>query len=491
MFTIEFGGSRDCTGLTRRNFLRVGGLGLGGLTLTDLIGGRSHASDRSILRDKSVVFLYLGGGPSQFETFDPKMTAPESIRSMTGETPTRIPGVTFGGTFPRLAAMADRLAIVRSFSHNNSGHDGGQKLFGGSNPANAHWGAIYARMAGATHPTTGMMSNVFVSPMSVGFAAAERYASFYYSGISQTGALPASVAPFQPRVAGAAESGTRPGARPVAGLLSDMQLRIPAQRLNDRNHLVNQLDSLQRQMDIRDDVLQSASQYNRQAMDVLLRGVRQAFDLSREDPRVVDRYDTSRFQTPIQCLNRDRNGKMPAQSQTALGRQMLLARRLCEAGCGFITVGMNDWDMHANNNSFSILEGMPIMGGALDKAVSAFLTDLRERGLEDQVLLVMTGEMGRTPRISAPAETGLPGRDHWGDLGPLVLAGGGYPMGQVIGASDRTGSRPATDPITTSQLQATIWHTLFNLGELRVAQGLPTDLARHMNEIQPIRELVG
>ena len=217
----------------------------------------------------------------------------------------------------------------------------------------------------------------------------------------------------------------------------------------------------------------------------------QAFDLSKEDSRVVASYDTSMFQTPAACLNRDKNGKMPAHSQAVLGKQLLLARRLCEAGCGFVTVGMNDWDMHGNSNSYSIPEGMPVMGGAVDKAVAALLTDLKERGLADKVLLVMAGEMGRTPRISVDRGTNLPGRDHWASLGALALAGGGLRMGQVIGASDRTGGNPATEPVTPSHLMATIWHTLFNVGELRLVAGLPNDLAKLVTDGQPIRELIG
>lgn len=488
MLTIASGSGRDCTGQTRRSFLRVGGLGLGGWLLSDLLAlrGRANPSERGFVKDKSIVFLYLGGGPSQIETFDPKMEAPVEYRSMTGEVKTRIPGLTFGGTFPKLAEMADRLTVVRSFVHANANHDSGKSLFGGVNPRKAHWGAVYARLAGTTHPQTGMMSNVFLSPMSMGHTPAEKYAAFYYAGISELGGLPPSCAPFHPSLK--ADSKAK---APQTGLLADLQIHLPRERLDDRHALLKQLDSLQRRLDRRDDALQGVDQYQQQAHEVLLRGVNQAFDLSREDKRLLERYDTSEFKTPESCLKRDKNGKSPAHSQTVLGKQMLLARRLCEAGCGFITVGMNDWDMHGNPNSYSILEGMPVMGGALDKAVSAFLTDIHERGLSDKVLLVMTGEMGRTPKISTEKTTGLPGRDHWANLGALALAGGGLKMGQVIGASDKTGGKPATTPITPAQLMATVWHSLFDIGELRLASSLPTDLARVVADGQPIRELVG
>lgn len=489
MLTLLTGAGRhDCTLQTRRDFLRIGGLGLGGLTLADLLARRAEAAnvERRFVTDRSVVFLYLGGGPSQIETFDPKMEAPEEYRSMTGEVRTNIPGVTLGGSFPRLAAMTDRLAIIRCFVHGNANHDSGRSLFNGLTPPKAHWGAVYARLAGTNHPLTGMMSNVFVSPMSLGHAAAEKLAGFYYSGIHDVGGLPASLAPFHPMLAATANR-----APAKTGVLADLQLKVTPERLADRRQLLQQLDGLQRRLDNRETPVAGVTQYQQQAHDVLLRGVSQVFDWSKEDPALLERYDTSMFKTPDSCLKRDKNGKAAGHSPTVLGRQMLLARRLCEAGCGFVTVGMNDWDMHANANSFSIPEGMPVMGGAVDKAVSAFLTDLHERGLSDKILLVVTGEMGRTPKISVDKSTNLPGRDHWAGLGALMLAGGGLRMGQVIGASDRTCGKPATEPITPRQLMSTIWHTLFNVGEVRVMPQLPTELARLITDGEPIRELVG
>jgi hypothetical protein len=482
----------DCSRQTRRDFLRVGALGLGSFSLADLLAGRAAAasSARKHVADRSVIFLYLADGPSQIETFDPKMDAPAEFRSMSGEVSTCLPGVTFGGDFPRLAAMADRLAIVRSYVPDNANHDSGRSLFGGLTPPKAHWGAVYARLAGTAHPATGMLSNCFVSPMSVGHTAVEKLAGLYYAGIHEVGLLPSSCAPFHPLVAEASGKAAKAKA-PREGLLADLTLRIPESRLEDRRNLLAQLDGLQRRLDARDSAVQGLDQYQQQAHQVLLRGMSQAFDLSQEYPRTVAAYDTSMYKTPAACLKRDKNGKMAGHSQAVLGKQLLLARRLCEAGCGFVTVGMNDWDMHGNPNSYSIPEGMPVMGGAVDKAVAALLTDLKERGLADKVLLVMAGEMGRTPRINNDRQTNLPGRDHWASLGALAFAGGGLRMGQVIGASDRTGGKPATEPVTPNQLMATIWHILFDIGELRLVRGLPVELARLVTEGQPIRELVG
>ena len=482
MLTITTGrSSRACDGFSRRSFLRVGALGFAGLSLADLLALETRAGASSILRDKSVIFLYLAGGPSQIETFDPKRDAPVEIRSMTGEVNTRLPGVAFGGTFPKLAAMADRLAVVRSFVHGNGNHDGGRQLFGIHRETGLS--AAYANLVGPTNPQTGMMTTAFVSPTSAGFdnGGIRRQFGFYYTGISNTGALSSFHAPFHPITGD-------DSVRNRDGLLADMQLNVSLDRLDDRCSLLRQLNTFQRGLDQYSDGL---TQHQQRAFDVLQRGISSAFNLSREDPRVVERYDTSRFRTPPDLIRQQRNGKMTAQSQSVLGRQLLLARRLCEAGCRFVTVGMNDWDHHGNYNSYPIPEGMQLMGGALDHAVGAFLTDVEQRGLSNKILLVMTGEMGRTPRIVTDRATNRPGRNHWANLGSLVLAGGGLRMGQVIGRSDRQAGRPATPPIRPANLISTITHTLFDMGQVRVTAGLSNDLVRAVSEAPVIPELVG
>ena len=165
---------------------------------------------------------------------------------------------------------------------------------------------------------------------------------------------------------------------------------------------------------------------------------------------------------------------------------MLLARRLCEAGCGFVTVTTNFvWDMHADQNNAGVEEGMQYMGLPLDHALSAFLEDVHQRGLSDDILLVVCGEMGRNPRINNRG-----GRDHWGGLAPLLLAGGGLRMGQVIGQSTRDAGEPATEPIEIKHLLATIMHTLLDVGALRTVTGVPSDVSRVITGADPIRELV-
>ena len=212
-----------------------------------------------------------------------------------------------------------------------------------------------------------------------------------------------------------------------------------------------------------------------------LRGVADAFNLSGEDPRVLARYDTTGV-FPMKDLNRYHD---MSRTTNLLGHQMLLARRLCENGCGFVTVSDCGWDMHANNNSPKNMTGIWPMGHQVDRAVSAFIEDIHARGLEDKILLVVTGEMGRTPRINKNG-----GRDHYGNLTSRLVSGGGLKMGQVIGQSDSQASEPATNPYNPSHLMGTIFHTLFDLGQLRLQTGLPGELVQIVEQARPIESLV-
>jgi uncharacterized protein (DUF1501 family) len=458
---------RNCEGYSRREFLRVGSLALGGLSLANTLALRAAAQEvGSPVRDKSVVLLFLQGGPTHVETFDPKMTAPREYRAMFGEVQTSIPGLTFGSHFERMARLAHRMAVVRSFRHGNSSHASASQLVAsGGNPTKANLGSLFARLAGTNHPTTGMPRNVIINPDAIG----DQYKGLYkqVDRIGYVGDLGNSYAPFDP--AGGGE------------IKANMTLRLPRERFDDRRSLLDELDTLRRRLE-HNDVLQSADSVQRQAFDVILGGVAEAFDLSREDPRTLAMYDTSTMRIPDSVLKKKRNNPERFHP-VALGHQMLLARRLCEAGCGYVTVSSSGWDMHGN--ALGIDDGIPALAPAVDKAVAAFLEDVEQRGLSDRILLVITGEFGRTPKINSKA-----GRDHWGNLCPLVFAGGGLQMGQVIGASDRTVSVPATDPISVSDVMATIMHTLFDIGTLRVVRGLPTNILRAVEAGQPIPQLV-
>jgi hypothetical protein len=460
MLTISGRGSR-------REFLQVGTAAIGGLSLSSLLAARADGSLKKALRDRAVVVLNLQGGPTQFETFDPKMTAPREIRSIAGEIKTPLAGVTFGGHFPKLAELADQMAIVRSYRHGISSHGpAAMHVMAGGNPTGAMMGALFSRVAGLASPATGMPNNVLVTARAMG----PQFKELYYnsSRVSQTGTLPAAYKPFDPSAGGE--------------IVENMKLRIQDERLGDRRALLAQVDRLRRRAES-DGSLEAANRFEQQAFDVLVRGVADAFDLSKEDPRLVERYDTS--DTEPNDAVKKRNSYAKQFSPVALGKQMLLARRLCEAGCGFVTVTCGGWDMHGGGKEFTMADGLASLTPAVDKAVSAFIEDVGARGLSKKILLVITGEFGRTPRINKNG-----GRDHWGNLCTLAFVGGGLPMGQVIGRSDRTGSAPASDPISSSNVLATIMHSLFDVGELRLLTGIPKDVERVITSGQPIRELI-
>ncbi len=167
--------------------------------------------------------------------------------------------------------------------------------------------------------------------------------------------------------------------------------------------------------------------------------------------------------------------------KSTLGHQMLTARRLVEAGCGFVTVHSAGWDMHADGNNPPMVKGMNMLGRTLDQALSVFLEDVADRGLTDKILLVVTGDFGRTPKINNRG-----GRDHWANLGPLMFSGGGLPGGAVVGRSDRRNAEPNSEPVTPGDMMGTILHSLFDVGEMRVARGVPRDLLAIVENTSPI-----
>lgn len=452
-------------GWSRRDFLRVGSLALGGLSLADLASARA-ADGESVLSGKSVVFLFMHGGPPQIETFDPKMGAPSEIRSVTGEIRTSLPGVTYGSAFPQLAKLAHKTAVVRSFVTGDGNHD--IKPLVCKDTYGANPGSIYARVAGNNHLVTGVPTNIALFPRSVNPDA--QPANHSFGNFLSAGRFGPGYVPFEPGGGGQ--------------LQKDMTLQIARERLGDRKELLDRLDDLQRAFDT-----QAASgetdPFREQAFSVLLSGVSKAFDLSQESPALIERYDTSRLIRADNVSTKWKNRKNYLDHIQSLGRQMLLARKLCEAGCGFVTVTTNFvWDFHADENNATVEEGLRYVGAPFDRAVSAFIEDVEARGLGNRILLVACGEMGRSPKINRNG-----GRDHWGGLAPLLLYGGGLKMGQVIGESTRDAAEPNSAPVTPKHLLATLAHTLFDLGRLRVARGLPDEIIR-LTELDPIRELV-
>ena len=451
MLTIDAGlGNHDCGGTRRRDFLRIGTLSLGGLTLADLLATRAaSAANGAVTRDKSVVLLFLTGGPSQIETFDPKGSAPAEFRSVTGEVSTTLPGVTFGGTFSGLAERAHRMAVVRSFTHDVADHTlAVEHVIRGGNPIHkAGMGSVAARLAGADSSESAGI------PWQIYCGAAEVDRQFDKERLRLLAA------------AGPGELGGGYGPFSIGGdaeLQADMELNVPRGRLDDRRGLQLAARSAARRSRCRP-APGRPRQFRRAGAGPAAGPVEDGVRLSDEDPRLVARYDTSQFQTGIW---KDR--------PSTLGQQMLLARRLCEAGCGFVTIHNAGWDMHGGPTQMNMPVGMRRLGPPVDNAVSRVPRRRRAaRAERARCCSVITGEFGRTPRINESA-----GRDHWPPLSTLAFAGGGLKMGQVIGQSNAKAEEPHGDPVTPENLLATVLHTLFDVPALRARPDLPRDSCR-------------
>lgn len=463
MLEVESGPMfRNCQGQSRREFLQVGTLGLGGLTLANLLAARAAADQVNGIRvkDTAVVLLFLTGGPSQIETFDPKPNAPEGFRSLTGSVQTCLPGVQIGGTFRKLAALADKLAIVRSFTHNETDHTRAveQVIRGGNTLQRASLGAVTARLRGTSHPTTGMPTHVFLEASEIDRQFERERLRLV--GAAGAGELGGGYSPFQ---AGGQDE-----------VRKDMRLKVSQTRLRDRLQLHQTLDRMNRAVDASND-MEELDKFEQQALQLVLGKSRGAFDLTQEDRRVVERYDTSGYMTG---LTRDR--------RSTLGHQMLLARRLCEAGCGFVTIHNPGWDMHGGPTQFNMVDGMQELGNPVDHAVSAFLEDVASRGLSKKILLVITGEFGRSPRVNTNG-----GRDHWPLLSTLAFAGGGLRMGQIIGESTSKAEEPRSNPMTVDHLLGTVFQVLFDLPALHHQTGLPREIATLIARSRVIPQLGG
>ena len=448
---------------SRRSFLRVGASSLAGYGLTQS-GQAFAATEDPLLKGRSVIFLFLHGGPSQIETFDPKMNMPEGIRSATGSVKTKIPGIDFGGSFPRLAGLNDKFSIVRSFATGDGYHD--IKPIVGRDTFGANLGSIFARLAGPNHPVTGIPTNVMLFPQSVD--PSTQSGEMGFGKFAATGPLNSGFAPFDPAGAG--------------GDLRQLTTNVPRERLESRRLISLQFDKFKHSLD----TVSGDNPLRDQAFRLLAGGLEDAFDIRKESPHLVDRYDTAPLVRPDSINKKWNNHKNYADNAKSLGKLLLLARRLCERGAGFVTVTTNFvWDMHADINNATMAEGMSYMGGPLDYALSALVEDLEARGLSDKILVVACGEMGRTPRINANG-----GRDHWGGLAPLFLYGGGLKPGQVIGRSAKDASSPADTPVGIKELIATILDRTVDVGQVRLIQNLQSEFSQIMTSWKPIPGLI-
>ncbi|HVX60277.1 MAG TPA: DUF1501 domain-containing protein [Pirellulales bacterium] len=429
MLQVEQGSHRrNCQGLSRRTALKAGFLGLGGMSLADVM--RLRAEGAAQRRDTAVILLWLDGGPSQLETYDPKPEAPVEYRGPWTAIDTNVPGIRISESLPNHARHADKMVLVRSLHHDNGDHFAGAHwmLTGryGSTSVNLPQkypsvGSITARMRGANRPGL---------PPYVGLPAAQSVYLFPgYQGAAYLGPAynPFDVDTQQKYLAANSKLEIN---RPRC-LESFAQAQ--AGRIEGRLNLLENFDKLRRDLD-QTGGMAALDRYQQRAVELILGGKAEAaFDLTKEDPRIADRYGSSPW-----------------------GRYTLMARRLVEAGVTFVTVDMPHWDDHSN-----IEKGHGYKLGPLDQAVGALLDDLSERQLLDKVLVVVMGEFGRTPRInSGQPGIPIPGRDHWGAAISVMLAGGGLRTGQVVGATNAKAEHPVERPLTPDDLLATVYHVL-------------------------------
>jgi hypothetical protein len=406
--------------LSRRSFLQIGSLGVAGLALPQLLRAESKAGIRSSA--KSVILIYLVGGPPHQDMFDLKPNAPKEIAGPWRPIATNVAGIQICEAFPRLSRTMDKIAIVRSLVGNQSDHDAIQ-VFNGHHPRkptpSGGWpqlGSVVAKVQGPVDPAV---------PPFVSLCYTCTHGPYNEPG---PGYLGPAMAPF----------------RPMGPSREDMTLRgVAIDRLADRKTLLRSFDTIRREIETSGQ-MRGIDHFNEQAFGLLTSSrLANALDLSREDPRVVQRYGTG---NPTIFMDDNGAPRVP--------QSLLIARRLIEAGARVVTLNYSKWDWHGgpNNSIFKReSEDFPVF----DQCLSALVEDLHQQGLDQDCTVVVMGEFGRTPKISAQV-----GRDHWPQVNFALLAGGGMKLGQVIGSTDRNAAEAASRPVTFGELFATLYHNL-------------------------------
>ena len=424
----------------RRSFLKVGSLAIGGLTLPNLLRLRAEGAAKS--SRKAVIQIWQAGGPSHLDMYDLKPNAPTEVRGEFKPIATNVPGIQIGEHLPRQAAIMDKLAILRSAYHTNAGHGmGSQWMLTGYQPTIEVNDNIY--------PSCGSVVGKLRGPNEAGLPAYVNLPRLLNLG--KAAYLGASYNPFAP------DNDPNLDSFQVRNL--KLPGRVDASRLERRRELLQDIDTMRRDVDTRGDVV-GLDTFYRDALEMVTNTKAQrAFDVQKEPDRLRERY-----------------------GRNDLGQCCLLARRLVEAGVTYVTVQAGGgWDSHSNN--FKQLKDNLLP--KFDQAVAALVTDLCERGLQDDVLVVAFGEFGRTPKINKDA-----GRDHWPGAMSILYAGGGLKMGQAIGTTNATAEYPTSKPASPGCVLSTMYHVLgIDPGHVFYDQAqrpLPV-----LSEGEPIKELIG
>jgi hypothetical protein len=431
MFRLDFGSTRRyCDGMSRRSFLQLGVAGMANVGLPRLLRAKEEsARGTSSRKDTSVILIWLDGGPSHMDLYDLKPEAPAEYRGIWRPIRTKVPGFEISELFPRQAHVTDKFSIVRSLHH-----DTGDHYAGGHRMLTAKDLGVSGANTETRFPSLGAIVAREVGPRRPGLPA--------YVAVPHASSIGLSPGYFGAHLLGAQYNPFPTGGDPNAARFEVQNLNLAhgltLARLEDRRSLVLHFDTARRSLDALP-VSQAMDRFAREAFDFVSGpAARRAFDLGKEDPRLRDRYGRHTW-----------------------GQSTLLARRLVEAGCTFVTVHFGGWDHH-----WDLKAGMESHLPKVDSAVASLFSDLDERGLLDTTLVVLCGEFSRTPRMNdggnggAPMSKGTPGRDHWGHAMFCLLGGGGVKGGQVYGSTDRLGTRPHTNAVTPSNLHATIYHVL-------------------------------
>jgi uncharacterized protein (DUF1501 family) len=442
VLTITGKSHTNCAGVSRRDFLRAGFLGLAGLSLPDILRLRAARADEGkAVKDTSIILIWKGGGPSHIDTWDLKPQAPAEYRGDFKPIATNVPGIEISEHLPLSAKEMDKFAICRSVTHPDAGHESASHyLLTGYRPTNdipaqemPSYGSITAKERGPR--TEGV-------PAYIAVPNPPRSTSAGYLGVA-----------YNPFAVGADPS--RPD-------FSVRNLTLPngisLARLESRRKLLNDVDNLRREAD-QTGLMEGLDAFTRKAFEMVVSPAAQkAFNIAAEDAKTRERY-----------------------GMTPMGQSMLLARRLIDAGVTFVTVNAGGWDTHENN--FEALKKTKLP--QFDQGWSALINDMHARGMLKKTLVMVWGEFGRTPRINNRA-----GRDHWPGAQSVVMAGGGLKMGQAIGVSDAKAEYPKDRPLKPEDVLSTMYDVLGidqNVEFLNEAQR-PLKI---LNTGEPIKELVG
>jgi len=434
--------SRYCDGVSRRSFLTIGGLAVGGLSLASLLKAEERAGVRN--SKKSVIMVYLAGGLSHQDTFDLKPDAPDGIRGEFQPIETGIPGIRIGELLPRLARVTDRMAIIRSVVGQRDEHSSFQSLVGhtmGETQRQGHpnFGSVLAKLLGQSDPVTPAFVDLFPTM---------QHRPYNSAGPGVLG----------PRYSQVKADGEQ---------LASMKLRyVTSTQLADRRRLLDTFDGFRRDMD---SVSRGGMDADYQkAFDVLTSSkLVTALDVEREDPKTRDRYGRG-------------SANHLGDGAPMWNDQLLAARRLVEAGVRCVTVAYGFWDTHGGNFNW-LRQRLPLF----DQGISALIEDIYARGLDKDVTVVVWGEFGRTPKINKDA-----GRDHWARVNSALVAGGGMRMGQVIGATDKMADSAIDRPVHYRDVLATVYAAM----GIDPSGGVTDISGRRLPilapEAQPIKELI-